>query len=186
MRRSRRLERVGAHHAIFPAMTDRATTVRVIRNSAVALESADDYDELIRRARGKRLVLLSESSHGTREFYAQRGIITRRLIEDLGFDAVTVEADWPDAYQVNRFVRGDASAPTAERALGGGSFSNFNATRVATSTDHRQPALTLISWRCRMRAWCRARNAITARCFVAALPAGTTALLTWRIRSTRY
>lgn len=80
---------------------------------------ADDYDELIRRARGKRLALLSESSHGTREFHARRGRITRRLIDELGFDVVTVEADSPDASQVNSFVRGDSSAPTAERALGG-------------------------------------------------------------------
>lgn len=100
-------------------MTERDTTVRTIRNSAVALESADDYDELIRRARGKRLVLLGESSHGTHEFYAQRDTIARRLIDELGFDAVAVEADWPDASHVNRFVRGDTSTPTADRALGG-------------------------------------------------------------------
>jgi erythromycin esterase-like protein len=47
----------------------------------------------------------SEASHGTHEFYQQRAEITKRLIAEKGFKAVAVEADWPDAYRVNRFVR---------------------------------------------------------------------------------
>jgi erythromycin esterase-like protein len=39
------------------------------------------------------------------EFYGVRAEITKRLIDN-GFDAVGVEGDWPDAYRVNRFVRG--------------------------------------------------------------------------------
>jgi erythromycin esterase-like protein len=35
-----------------------------------------------------------------------RAEITKRLVED-GFDAIAVEGDWPDAYRVNRFVRGE-------------------------------------------------------------------------------
>ena len=53
-----------------------------------------------------RFVLLGEASHGTHEFYRERARITRRLIEEQGFTAVAVEADWPDAYRVNRYVRG--------------------------------------------------------------------------------
>src|SRR5205823_5002559 len=36
-----------------------------------------------------------------------------------GFTAVAAEADWPDAYRVNRFVRGSADDSDAEEALGG-------------------------------------------------------------------
>src|SRR5918997_1612858 len=68
---------------------------------------------------GARFVLLGEASHGTHEFYNERARITRRLIEDRGFDAVAVEADWPDAYQVNRYVRGQGQDPDARAALGG-------------------------------------------------------------------
>lgn len=50
--------------------------------------------------------MLGEASHGSHEFYAERARITRWLIEAHGFRAVAVEGDWPDAYRVNRFVRG--------------------------------------------------------------------------------
>src|SRR5207237_2037283 len=66
-----------------------------------------------------QFVLRGEASHGTHEFYAERARLTRRLIEEKGFDAVAVEADWPDAYQVNRFVRGQSPDATAEEALSG-------------------------------------------------------------------
>lgn len=53
------------------------------------------------------------------EFYAERAGITQRLIEEKGFCAVAAEADWPNAYWVNRFVRGDSSDETAKEALRG-------------------------------------------------------------------
>jgi erythromycin esterase-like protein len=64
-------------------------------------------------------VLLGEATHGTHEFYAERASITRRLIEEKGFCAVATEADWPDAYRVNRYVRGESDDATAEEALRG-------------------------------------------------------------------
>jgi erythromycin esterase-like protein len=66
-----------------------------------------------------RLVLIGEGSHGCAEFYAARAQMTRRLIEQRGFCAVAVEAEWPDAYRVNRFVRGRSEDATAEEALRG-------------------------------------------------------------------
>jgi erythromycin esterase-like protein len=96
------------------------TTIQSLRRSAVALHGDEqDYDALIERVRGKRLVLLGEGSHGTHEFYEERARITKRLIDELGFDAIAVEADWPDAYRVNRYVRGDDLDESAERALSG-------------------------------------------------------------------
>lgn len=73
-------------------------------------------DELIGEA---RIVLLGESSHGSAEFYAARAAITRWLIAERGFCGVAAEADWPDAYRVNRHVRGFGSDRTAEEALRG-------------------------------------------------------------------
>src|SRR5438045_1927930 len=58
----------------------------------------DDYAELFAQIADARVVLLGEATHGTREFYAERSRITQALIERFGFDAVAVEADWPDAY----------------------------------------------------------------------------------------
>lgn len=69
--------------------------------------SPEDYDPLIDRIGEAHFALLGEATHGTREFYRERALITRRLIAEKGFEAVAVEADWPDAYRVNRFVKGE-------------------------------------------------------------------------------
>src|SRR5262249_9186286 len=60
-----------------------------------------------------------EASHGTQEFYRARARITQRLITELGYTAVAVEADWPDAYRVNRYVRGVGLDPSGDAALSG-------------------------------------------------------------------
>lgn len=75
-----------------------------------------DYDALLALAAGKHFVLLGEATHGTAEFYRMRAEITRRLISELGFDMVAVEADWPDASRVDRYVCG-ATSESAEAAL---------------------------------------------------------------------
>ena len=78
-----------------------------------------DFDELLELARDARFVLIGEASHGTHEFYRIRSEITKRLISGCGFMGVAVEADWPDAYRVNRFVRGESDDADATEALGG-------------------------------------------------------------------
>ncbi len=81
--------------------------------------AAGDYDELLERIGDASVVLLGEASHGTHEFYRERALITHRLIEEKGFCAVAVEADWPDAHRVNRYVRGAGDDGDAEEALRG-------------------------------------------------------------------
>lgn len=81
--------------------------------------AAEDYDGLLELIGASNLVLIGEASHGTHEFYRERARITRRLIEEKGFRAVAVEADWPDAYRVNRYVHGAPDDRDAEEALGG-------------------------------------------------------------------
>ncbi|TIT46323.1 MAG: erythromycin esterase family protein, partial [Mesorhizobium sp.] len=58
--------------------------------------------------------LLGEASHGTSEFYRARAAITRRLIEKHGFTIVAVEADWPDAAAIDRYVRHRSSRADAD------------------------------------------------------------------------
>jgi erythromycin esterase-like protein len=75
--------------------------------------AAQDYDPLLDMIGNARFVLLGEASHGTHDFYRERAQITQRLIQEKGFTAVAVEADWPDAWRANRYVRhlsGDAFA----------------------------------------------------------------------------
>ena len=78
-----------------------------------------DHDALLQLIGPARFALLGEASHGTREFYRERIAITRRLITEKGFTAVAVEADWPDAWRVNRYVRGLSDDPDATAALSG-------------------------------------------------------------------
>src|SRR5438093_9536873 len=84
-----------------------------------------DYNALLKLIGNARFVLIGEASHGTHEFYRERAEITRRLIVEKQFNAVAAEADWPDAYRVNRFVRGVGDDRTAREALAG--FKRFPA-----------------------------------------------------------
>jgi erythromycin esterase-like protein len=63
------------------------------------------------------VVLIGEATHGTHEFYRIRADLTRALIRHRGFDIVAVEADWPDAYRANQWVRVLGNDSTAEDAL---------------------------------------------------------------------
>ena len=78
-----------------------------------------DHGPLLALVADANFVLLGEGSHGTHDFYHERAEITKRLITDKGFSAVAVEADWPDAYRVNRFVRGEGDDRSADDALSG-------------------------------------------------------------------
>jgi erythromycin esterase-like protein len=78
-----------------------------------------DYDALLALIGDARIVLLGEASHGTHEFYRERARITKRLIAEHGFTAVAIEGDWPDAYRVNRYIRGEGEDADAEEALRG-------------------------------------------------------------------
>ena len=93
---------------------------RAVRGVARPLSGmASDYEPLLAWVGDRRFVLLGEASHGTHEFYRERAEITKRLIVEQGFCAVAVEADWPDAYRVNCYVRGVGEDRDADRALGG-------------------------------------------------------------------
>ena len=79
----------------------------LLRENAEAIDDIEtaDLGRLLARLSGARLVLLGEATHGSSEFYRMRARITRELVERHGFDVVAVEADWPDAARVDRYVR---------------------------------------------------------------------------------
>lgn len=86
--------------------------------SIVPLESGPrDHDGLLDRIGDSRFVLIGEASHGTHEFYRERARITKRLIEEKGFDAVCLEADWPDAHRAHTWVTGGSKDRDADGAL---------------------------------------------------------------------
>lgn len=110
-----------------------------IRDAAVVLgDSPHDYDPLLRMVGERSFVLLGEATHGTHEFYAMRAQITRRLVEELGFEAVVVEADWPDAYRLNCYVHGTGDASIDE------AFGDFQ--RFPTWMWRNQDVRAFIKW----------------------------------------
>jgi erythromycin esterase-like protein len=99
-------------------MSDREP-LEIVRHAARWFEmSAGGFGPLLDALAEATIVLIGEASHGTHEFYRTRAELTKALIVDCGFNCVAVEADWPDAYRVNRWVRGASDDRDAEQALG--------------------------------------------------------------------
>ncbi|MDE2605081.1 MAG: erythromycin esterase family protein [Burkholderiales bacterium] len=106
----------------MPSLTSarRAPSPEQLRPHLRPLPGAAAADDRLVEPLGRaRLALLGEASHGTHEFYAERAWLTQRLIHEHGFNAVVVEGDWPDAWRVNRYIRGRSDDPSAEAALSG-------------------------------------------------------------------
>jgi erythromycin esterase-like protein len=101
---------------------------KVINNSLIKALSSyvhplsgnkEDFDPLMDMIGNAKIVLLGEATHGTHEFYKKRAHITKRLIEEKGFNAVAVEADFPDAYNINRFIQNLGNFKNAADSLSG-------------------------------------------------------------------
>ena len=103
--------------------TPQVSTDALIERLRPHLRALDDGaardDAVLQIAGNARMALLGEASHGTHEFYAERAELTKRLIGEKAFTAVVVEADWPDAWRVNRYVRGQGDDRDATAALSG-------------------------------------------------------------------
>jgi erythromycin esterase-like protein len=92
--------------------------LEVVRREALWFEpTADGLRPLVEAIGNARVVLIGEATHGTEEFYHTRAELTKALIMEGGFSVVAVEADWPDAYRVNRWVRGVSDESGPESAL---------------------------------------------------------------------
>ncbi len=112
---------VGACAAPAPS-TEQAGTVAAApwARTVVPLSGeANDHDDVVRAAANARFVLLGENTHGTREYYVERGRISERLVREAGFGAVAIEGDWSATYRVNQYVRGLGTDRSAEQALSG-------------------------------------------------------------------
>lgn len=84
---------------------DEHAAIDLLRNKSIALQSMNDVDQLIEKISDKRIVMLGEASHGTHEYYIYRSYISRKLIESHGFNFIAVEGDWPDCFEVNRYIK---------------------------------------------------------------------------------
>lgn len=106
-------------------ITEHAPARLIDREAVPAPGGVPPFEALEEIVGDARIVLIGEGSHGTHEFYQARAAITQWLITEKGFCAVAAEADWPDAYRVNRYVRGLGDDSSAAEALSG--FERFPA-----------------------------------------------------------
>jgi erythromycin esterase-like protein len=96
-----------------------AEPLELLRRPASRFEPGPGgFADLVDSIGDAEIVLIGEASHGTHEFYRVRAELTSALIQRAGFNLVAVEADWPDAYRVNRWVRHAGGDADAESALG--------------------------------------------------------------------
>ncbi|KAA8648723.1 hypothetical protein EYZ11_004233 [Aspergillus tanneri] len=86
------------------------------------------------------IVLLGDGTHGTSEFYTARAEITKRLIECHGVTVVAIEADWPDAEAIDRYVR----RRPGPNAMGGQTFEPFS--RFPTWMWRNREMQELVDW----------------------------------------
>jgi erythromycin esterase-like protein len=92
--------------------------IQTITNAAQPIiGKPNDYKALLEKIGDARFVLLGEASHGSQEFYQARADISRQLITEKGFMAIAIEGDWPDAYQIHRYLQGAGSKRNWEQAL---------------------------------------------------------------------
>ena len=110
----------------------------LIRETAEPIREIEtaELGGLIDRIGDARVVLLGEATHGTSEFYRMRARITRELIEKKGFDFVAVEADWPDAAEINHWVRRLRTPPLDRSAF----------TRFPTWMWRNHEVKTFVEW----------------------------------------
>jgi len=110
------------------------------------LNSSNDLDALLSKIGDSKYVLLGEASHGTSEFYKWRANITRRLISEKGFNFVAVEGDWPDCFEINKYVKN-------QRA------SKVRAIDVLTCSFNRWPTWMWANWEiAELMDWMKTRN----------------------------
>jgi erythromycin esterase len=99
-------------------LPDAKEAVSYIKQAACPLNNIDDLQPLFDRIGDAQIVMLGEASHGTHEYYTWRTHISKKLIDEKGFNFIAVEGDWPDCYRLNRYIKGyDAADSTAVRVL---------------------------------------------------------------------
>jgi erythromycin esterase-like protein len=81
--------------------------IALLRSTAEHIPEPErmEFGSYFDRFGSAQIVLLGEATHGTSEFYRARAAITRHLVERHRFSIVAVEADWPDAASIDRYVR---------------------------------------------------------------------------------
>lgn len=109
-----------------------------IVRKATPFKRMDDLGPLIDKIKDKKIVMLGESTHGTKEFYEWRSAISKELILNHGYNFIAIEGDWPPSQNVNRYISHDEGV-SATQVL-----KNFS--RWPTWMWANQEVVDLVDW----------------------------------------
>jgi erythromycin esterase-like protein len=129
----------------FKKMSENKTSLKlnekqiIADNVSLLIDGVTDYKLFDEEFRNASIVLIGEASHGSSEFYRIRAKITQKLITDYSFNAVAIEGDWPDVYQINRYVQGFSPKITLNKAM-----SSFK--RFPLWMWRNEPMLEFVKW----------------------------------------
>ncbi len=93
-------------HLVKEQVFNETELVNSLKASSYTLNEKEDLEPLYDLIGDARIVMLGEASHGTHDYYTWRAHISKKLIEEKGFNFIAVEGDWPDCYRLNRFIKG--------------------------------------------------------------------------------
>src|SRR5579871_1260462 len=65
----------------------------------------EDLEAFGKAVAGARIVALGEATHGTKEFFLLKQRLIEYLVRRKGFTVVAFEMNWPDADEVDRFIK---------------------------------------------------------------------------------
>lgn len=105
----------------------------IVRNSIGLTGGA--FGGVVRAAGKRRYVLLGESTHGTKEYYALRLEATRQMVRDGRFNTVLFEMEWPLGFQLNRYIHGQLDGRGRGTRMKGGARKG---TRMKGGTRRRR------------------------------------------------
>ena len=79
--------------------------INEIEENSLPFINADELNSWIKSISHNKIIMLGESTHGTKEFYSLRREISKILIKDHGYKFIAVEGDWPDCYKLNDYIK---------------------------------------------------------------------------------
>lgn len=85
-----------------------------IEDNSIPFAKVEDLDAWINEISHHKIIMLGESSHGSKEFYKIRREISKKLIQNYGYKFIAVEGDWPDCYKLNDFIASQKNLDAVE------------------------------------------------------------------------